>query len=107
MSWQEQRKRFESSQSQQACHVAGLHYQTSSHSIKMILDFRNRLSGTANRKQQQSRQTESCVVCQHVFDGFTHVFFDFLNLLTGTANQVVNQATIKEVKSYLSTSLLH
>ena len=37
----------------------------------MILDFQNRLSGTANRKQQQSRQTKSWVVCQHVFDGFT------------------------------------
>ena len=51
--------------------VICLHYQTSPHSIKMILYFRNRLSGTANRKQQQSRQTESCVLSQQIFDGFT------------------------------------
>ena len=37
----------------------------------MILDFQNRLPGTANRNRQQSRQTESCVVSQQILDGFT------------------------------------
>ena len=42
--------------------------------IKIILDFRNGLIGTANQNLRQSRQTGSWVVSQQMFDGFKAAF---------------------------------